>query len=163
MSFVEKLGTTIDKLRFLDIPIEKREMEHDSDSESFVDGGYFSKENWSEKKETDLRAWFEEFDTPEDDDDWVEPGHHRMETLAWYQPISFYADFAGIFLSSKGIVRYAKRIANQIHKRSSAPHDIMRISMAGAIQSLLNHESFHHNLEWHAFKMIAQKYVGHDA
>lgn len=96
-----------------------------------------------------VEKWFES--NSEDHSPWLDK-NSGFEALAWYQPITFYQDQAGIFITLRGI-----RICGSKHFRALIAAGMNRsqaavVAFFAAISQLLTHEIFHHDLEWMGFR-----------
>lgn len=96
-----------------------------------------------------VEKWFES--NSEDHGPWLDKDSN-IEALAWYQPITFYQDQAGIFITLRGI-----RICGSKHFRALIaagmnPSQAVVVAFFAAISQLLTHELFHHDLEWMGFR-----------
>jgi predicted RNA binding protein YcfA (HicA-like mRNA interferase family) len=80
------------------------------------------------------------------------------QPLAWYQPLSYFHESAGIYLTDYGIWYYTKRIKDLYIKQNKqqlfrTPLNVDSNQLiSAAIQILLSHEAFHHDVEWFALK-----------
>ncbi len=77
-------------------------------------------------------------------------------SLAWYQPLTYYREYAGIYLTDYGIWWYASAIRNGIglglfEDLEPSPEDHICVSIA--VEMLLLHETFHHDVEWFSIKL----------
>jgi predicted RNA binding protein YcfA (HicA-like mRNA interferase family) len=114
--------------------------------ELFLDLEELLKPDISEDRLRELEAWL---DWPEEDPGaWTRGGNGKLETLAWYQPITFHGPDAGIFITLRGLRIYGSRILRGLNTMPSPPRDAGRIAFLGAIGQLLAHEVFHHQVEW---------------
>jgi predicted RNA binding protein YcfA (HicA-like mRNA interferase family) len=83
------------------------------------------------------------------------------QPLAWYQPLTYYHETAGIYITDYGIWTYVNGIRNrylQLNEeqlfRTPLDIDSNQLILA-AIEALLAHEAFHHDVEWFALKQGA--------
>lgn len=86
--------------------------------------------------------------------DWTDTRMNR-ETLAWYQPLSFYGEGAGIFITTRALQLYGFRNLRRLRSSPRAHSDAPRIALVGAIAQLLTHEIFHHQIEWMGLRFDA--------
>lgn len=83
------------------------------------------------------------------------------QPLAWYQPLTYYHETAGIYITDYGIwtylngirARYLELNEQQLFK-TPLEIDSNQLILA-AIEALLAHETFHHDVEWFALKQGA--------
>ena len=83
------------------------------------------------------------------------------QPLAWYQPLTYYHETAGIYITDYGVWTYVNGIRNrylQLNEeqlfRTPLDIDSNQLILA-AIEALLAHETFHHDVEWFALKQGA--------
>jgi predicted RNA binding protein YcfA (HicA-like mRNA interferase family) len=94
---------------------------------------------------------------------WPSEGNESgdAQPLAWYQPLSYFHETAGIYLTDYGIWRYAQGIKNLYIQQNKqqlfrTPLNIDSNQLiSAAIEILLSHELFHHDVEWFALKQGA--------
>ena len=96
---------------------------------------------------------------------WENEGHDGSGTLtlAWYQQLSYYRDQAGIYITDYGIWKYASAIrrgeglsigGNPPLFHYPDPSKVPAYLCIGiAIEILLLHETFHHDVEWFTLKL----------
>lgn len=90
---------------------------------------------------------------PENGMDWA---GGAMETLAWYQPITFHGANFGIVMTERGIQRVARSIyADLIRSRRPLPVRPAAHCLNGSMRVLLAHERFHHRVESLAIRLLA--------
>ena len=76
--------------------------------------------------------------------------------LAWYQPITYYRQDAGIYLTDFGIWLYTRKIQDwQPTPQLFAWSYPTSMCVAAAIELLISHEVFHHDVEWFAIRQNA--------
>ena len=87
------------------------------------------------------------------EDEWSETSGVAgiTEKLAWYQPITFYGENAGIFITTRGLQLYGNRHWAQLVSLGVPGWQAIRLALWAAYSQLLNHEMFHHHVEWIAF------------
>ena len=108
-----------------------------------------------------LEALDEMFGDVQEADDaiWPEEGiadqpNSKPVTLAWYQQLYYYRANAGIFITDFGIWLYTRRLGRSFKKvslQTPPSHKLVEL----AIELLLQHELFHHDVEWYSIKMSA--------
>jgi predicted RNA binding protein YcfA (HicA-like mRNA interferase family) len=140
-------------------------MHRDSPAESFA----FDQEaihNPSESQARDIDDWLDSLErlygnlNIDDANTWGnENGPGTPVTLAWYQAITHYRERAGIFITDLGIWYYAallqrKYTENWKKDNSIGPSRLPgNVRMAWALEVLLEHELFHHDVEWFSLKL----------
>lgn len=114
-----------------------------------------------------LEYWFDQLNQAFEESDFEAETYWENEgpsatgllTLAWYQPLSFYQDQAGIFITDYGIWKYASGIRRGEGLEDTLFHDPdpitipANICIALAVEVLLLHETFHHDVEWFTLKL----------
>jgi hypothetical protein len=119
------------------------------------------------QREAELEDWFDRLNSTfansgfDNESLWESEGHDKsgVMTLAWYQPLSYHKEEAGIFITDLGIWKYANAIRRQVRLEASASHQASttvipaNICIALAIEILLLHETFHHDVEWFTLRL----------
>ena len=114
-----------------------------------------------------LEYWFDQLNQTFEGSDfhgeayWEAEGHSAsgVLTLAWYQPLTHYHDQAGIFITDYGIWKYASAIRRgeglepALFHYSDPSNIPAHICIALAIEILLLHETFHHDVEWFTLRL----------
>jgi predicted RNA binding protein YcfA (HicA-like mRNA interferase family) len=117
------------------IQLELQDLMHDKNSEEEIE----QLENWLEL-------------SVDDHEDWASGGSSVYETLAWYQPITFSQQDAGIFLTLRGLRLFASRNLRALRELGLPKRELVRAAWFGAFSQLLAHEIFHHQIEWMSFR-----------
>jgi predicted RNA binding protein YcfA (HicA-like mRNA interferase family) len=87
--------------------------------------------------------------------------NNLTQPLAWYQPLTYYHETAGIYITDYGIWTYLNGIRSRYLELNEqqlfkTPLDIDSNQLIlAAIEALLAHETFHHDVEWFALKQGA--------
>jgi predicted RNA binding protein YcfA (HicA-like mRNA interferase family) len=114
----------------------------------------------------EIEAWLDDLDelygkaNLEDAEAWGNENRSSgTVTLAWYQPITNYRDKAGIFVTDFGIQHYAALIQKKYSEFWVLDNGIGPAKLPGhrrlgwALEVLLLHEVFHHDVEWFSLKL----------
>lgn len=128
------------------LPTESRQIDEDYDV--IVDfENLLNAESHTDELEDSYSNWLNQFDELEVAD-WVSKNPDGLEALAWYQSISFYQENAGIHLTERGIGFYGALIRRELLNSSGLNQQLNRRAIVAAIEVLLAHELFHHQVEW---------------
>jgi predicted RNA binding protein YcfA (HicA-like mRNA interferase family) len=109
---------------------------------------------WAEL-DREIETWLEETSSVPDEMSWGDEFEGGLQRLAWYQPITFHGPDAGIFVTTRGVLIYARRFLQGFRGMKVLPQYPHALAMKIAIACLLAHEAFHHNVESFALKLSA--------
>ncbi|MEO0023857.1 MAG: hypothetical protein RL196_298 [Actinomycetota bacterium] len=158
-SKIENVLRVFDELRETSSwPREERRPRYDLDSTMVPDLSLFDPENPEAAEfEGQLCAWLDDFEAThisELDSDNMDLGEQASSStyaIAWYDAITFAGEHAGIFITDYGIALYSSRIRRWLNSVGQTT-GINRAATYSALQVLLAHESFHHDVEWFAIR-----------
>jgi hypothetical protein len=140
-------------LRIGDFKFEEPLMQESHRQEYLLDvEGLFDDKIHTEALERSYSRWVDEFDEIESPD-WDSETANGTEALAWYESITFHAEHAGIVITDRGIGIYASVIRRKLISHVPPIPDLNRLAIISAIETLLAHEIFHHEVEWFSLKL----------
>ena len=139
-------------------PTEERRTRYDLNDILWPDLTLFDPENPNATAfEGQLNQWLDDFeechglDLEAETSDWGEQAATSTFAIAWYDSITFNGDQAGIFVTDYGLALYSAKIRRQLKMRGEILN-VNRAATYSALQILLAHESFHHDVEWFAIR-----------
>jgi hypothetical protein len=148
----QEFENTIESLTKLDmIAKDFLDQTHRDWREIRFHGNEFLHNEFLDLEERALEDWFESAN--ETDAAWSDESRGGFETLAWYQPLSFYGKSAGIYITVRGIRYCGSRFLRALKRGGIPRSEAIRASFVGAIVQLLTHEGFHHKVEWMAIRL----------
>ena len=103
----------------------------------------------------EIQNWMDDNASVADELSWESEIEGGLQRLAWYQSITFHGPDAGIFVTTRGILIYARRFLQSFRGLPTMPQYPHAVAMKCAVACLLAHEVFHHDVESFALKLSA--------